>query len=270
MSEVINLPGDISVCAESHPEVNSLPPDLREAALTARYGIVAVWSLRGFLRDRARARARTAGRPFRKARQANPSQEPDPILLVVEKLETLANPMRPKFRSLAPRWLDARVSPFRVPGLGALVGPQATTAHQAALELALYVCIAIRRADGRLDPEPVPDPSDWVGEVFFEARRAVRRQDRLFIDPQANCITLDGTPYTGLDPGGVQVVDALWQAGALGGEKILSSEKRKQRLPGCGHENTLRRQLAKLPPAIRNCIKAKPGAGRWLELPPLP
>jgi hypothetical protein len=42
----------------------------------------------------------------------------------------------------------------------------------------------------------------------------------------------------------------------------------RKQLDGCNHDNTLLRWLEKLPDDLRRLIKSKPGAGRWLELPP--
>jgi hypothetical protein len=252
--------------------LNTLPRDLREAAYAAYYCITIVWHLRHLVQERARAKARPRARPAdRKPRRPKNDPPPDPTPDLVRRLEIVCEVMRPKFLALAPRWLDARVAPFRVPGLGTLVGPQqALTAHQAALELALYVCIVMQRANGRLDWESIPDPCDWSGEIAFEARHAVGLQDRLVIDRQANTITLDGTCYADLHPNAVRVVAALMDAGAVGGERKLSAKELLQRLPGCNHENTLRRWLDNLPTPVRKCVKGRPGVGRWLELPPLP
>ncbi len=55
----------------------------------------------------------------------------------------------------------------------------------------------------------------------------------------------------------------------LDGEvRAISADKLRRKLPNCNHVKTLERWLDALPKPIRNCIKGKPGAGRWLELPP--
>jgi hypothetical protein len=95
------------------------------------------------------------------------------------------------------------------------------------------------------------------------------RRSRLTIDQKSNCITLDGVCYSGLDPDALAVFKALWKAKANGENRAIPFKKLQELLPHCNHENTLRRQLDKLPEPLRSCVKAEKGKGRWLALPPL-
>jgi hypothetical protein len=88
---------------------------------------------------------------------------------------------------------------------------------------------------------------------------------RLVIDLETNTLTLDGVPFTGLDPTGLRIVSWLWEA-----KGIVSSKDLCENVPGCGSgEKTVRRHLGKLPREIQALVKPRPGAGRYLELPPL-
>jgi hypothetical protein len=92
--------------------------------------------------------------------------------------------------------------------------------------------------------------------------------ERLNIDLESNSLTLDGITYTDLDPVGLRIIQALAQR-MRSGEGPLSGKQLSQLVPGCsGGEKTVRRHLRSLPEPVQALVKGKPGAGRWLQLPP--
>jgi hypothetical protein len=91
---------------------------------------------------------------------------------------------------------------------------------------------------------------------------------RLVIDLQSNSLSLDGVTYAGLDPTGLRIIAALEEA-MRSGNPILSANQLSETVPGCrGGQRAVRRALGRLPAPIRQWVKAKTGAGHWLELPP--
>ncbi len=87
---------------------------------------------------------------------------------------------------------------------------------------------------------------------------------RLVFDLETLTVTLDGTRHGPLAPIAFQLLKALHEAPGV----ALSSAHLQTSIPGCkGDEKTLRKHIAGLPRALRDCIKAQPGIGRWLLLP---
>jgi hypothetical protein len=91
---------------------------------------------------------------------------------------------------------------------------------------------------------------------------------RLVVNLDTNTITIDGTDYPGVDPDGLAVFEALRRLKAEGKVRAVPARKLRDELANCHHDTTLKRWISKLPKPIRDCIKGKPGAGRWIELPP--
>jgi hypothetical protein len=101
---------------------------------------------------------------------------------------------------------------------------------------------------------------------FSAALEAFPSPPRLSVDLDTNTITLDGVPYTSLDPRAVRLIDALRQAGGV----PMSRKDLSDQVPGCkGGEKAVRRAETCLPEGLRRLIKSVEGKGTWLELPPL-
>ncbi len=93
-------------------------------------------------------------------------------------------------------------------------------------------------------------------------------QQRFQVDLASNTITLDRISYN-LDPNGCAVVAAYFELKNEGNNGPVSPDRVMARTKFAVHPKTLQRWLNKLPQKIRDCIRSKPGAGRWFELPPL-
>jgi hypothetical protein len=85
---------------------------------------------------------------------------------------------------------------------------------------------------------------------------------RLILDQESKTITLDGTPYPGIDPVAFQIFEAIWNADP---KKVSSTTLLK--LPGLRGKN-ISRELKKLPEDLRILVQGAPGSGYWMELPP--
>jgi hypothetical protein len=93
------------------------------------------------------------------------------------------------------------------------------------------------------------------------------RPHRLVIDLESNSLSLDGVTFASLDPTGLRLITALEQA-MRSGVPVLSANRLSEAVPCCsGGGRTVRRALRRLPAEIRRLVKAKTGAGHWLELP---
>lgn len=123
---------------------------------------------------------------------------------------------------------------------------------------------------------------DWANDIEAEDVQAANRsQDdertgvkidtldqRLCIDRASNTVTLDGKKFGPIDPNAVAILEVFLAIKAEGEVRAVPYNALQRRLPNCNNDKTFRRWLALLPPTLRECIKGKPGAGRWLELPP--
>jgi len=83
-------------------------------------------------------------------------------------------------------------------------------------------------------------------------------------DVAGKAVFLDGTRYVVGDRVMVLVLDLLAQADQ---DRPVSFKRLKTVIPNLAeHEKTFRRQLARLPPPVRACLRSKRGGGRWLEV----
>jgi hypothetical protein len=128
------------------------------------------------------------------------------------------------------------------------------------------------------DETPDADPfnlSVWAIDLATRAASAAAEGEapprpRLTVDLNTNTVVLDGVPYRGVDPDGLAVVAALLHFKTEGHVRAVPAQKLREKLKNCHHDATLKRWIGQLPSPIRDCIKGKPGAGRWIELPPRP
>jgi hypothetical protein len=94
---------------------------------------------------------------------------------------------------------------------------------------------------------------------------------RILVDLDAYAITLDGSCFRHVDPDACRLVQALLDAKVSGENGALPIKcLRREYLPGCNHDKTFQRWRSKLPAPLQDCVRSKPGAGVWLQLPPLP
>jgi hypothetical protein len=131
---------------------------------------------------------------------------------------------------------------------------------------------AFRTGFHKLLHQLMPDdqPEDLQTAMRLEVAEWAKgqRSNRLTIDLESNSLTLDGILHADLDPIGLRIIDAL-EKELRSGNLVVSGSRLSELVPGCrGGEKAVRRKLAKLPKAIRSLVKALPGKGHWLQLPP--
>jgi hypothetical protein len=106
---------------------------------------------------------------------------------------------------------------------------------------------------------------------FAQAPQAFPPPPRIIVDLDVYTITLDGTIFREVDPDACRLVQALLDAKASGEKGALTiTHFRQEYLSECRHDKTFQRWRAKLPMPLQNCVRSKPGAGVWLQLPLLP
>lgn len=104
----------------------------------------------------------------------------------------------------------------------------------------------------RVDLDQLPHPRQKVAIA----------DTRLTLDQESYTITLDGTPYSGIDSVAFQIVEAIWNARP---EKVSSTDLLKLR--GLGGKN-IPRELKKLPAQLYDLVDGRGGSGYRIVLPP--
>jgi hypothetical protein len=89
---------------------------------------------------------------------------------------------------------------------------------------------------------------------------------RMYFDDFTNTITLDLAPFSNLDPVSYSIFKGLFSLHVE--KRNVVSQAELQRLPGLKGKS-IGRELKKLPKELLALVKSKPGAGRWIDLPPL-
>lgn len=104
----------------------------------------------------------------------------------------------------------------------------------------------------RADLDQLPHPG----------RKVLPPDTRLTLDQESYTITLDGTPYSGIDATAFTIFNAIWNARPL---KVSSTRLRK--IPALARKN-IGRELDKLPKDLRDLVDGAPGSGYSIVLPP--
>ncbi|HWG96065.1 MAG TPA: hypothetical protein VN647_03180 [Nitrospira sp.] len=113
-------------------------------------------------------------------------------------------------------------------------------------------------------PEDVATPlsqfADWLIQNYLTERELV-------IHIRSGSLEFYGNSYSNIDPNTLALLEFLQQHP---GEKFSSSDLARK-IPGLrGNPSMIRnllKELEKIEPRLRACVKGKTGAGRWLEVP---
>jgi hypothetical protein len=112
--------------------------------------------------------------------------------------------------------------------------------------------------------EGAEDARDHAGEFADWLVANYLTEKRLIINLTSGTVVLDGEAYSGIPPEVLAILKFLQDHP---GQKF-STEELQTKIPGIKGQYRVRDLLDQIEePIIRQCIKGKPGSGRWLELP---
>jgi hypothetical protein len=115
----------------------------------------------------------------------------------------------------------------------------------------------------RLNDDPFTASRVAIDILLTQAENGAEPTARLNFDRESLTITLDGISYPGIDPTAFQLFEEIHR-----GDGRPVSGRTLLQLPGCRGKK-IPRELDKLPEPLRRLVMARPGSGRWIELPPI-